>query len=300
MMQIPPELRAKVEGASNNELLPPVSTGGGIDLVDVMGKARRSVNGVVIPLEIKPSSQSLRLLQQQANAFQQQAENKGFDQAAKDAGYKVIADAPPALKKGAPIFSSPAFVAWIFNAKKGDVSAPLKIADAKATIVAQLTDIQEAGPQPIEQVKPQIKSAIVQTKAVNLAAARAQRARAAIGQNGDIAAGAAALGDTTAKPLTLSLGPAESVSGLPQGEYVVNNAAFSMKPGQVSEPLKGQNGYYIAKLIDVKPATDDMLKAQKQTLLSSLLQEKRQRFFMTWLENRKASAAVVDYREHRQ
>lgn len=298
-MQVPPELRGKFESASGQELLSPVATAGGVDLVEILGKARRSVNGVVIPIEVKPSSQSVKLLQQQANGFQQQAENKGFDQAAKDAGYKVISDAPPALKKGAPIFSSPTFVAWIFGAKKGDISAPMKIADAKATIVAQLTDIQEAGPQPLEQVKAQIKSAVVQRKAVALVAAKAQKARAAIGPNGDLAAASSAIGDTSAKPITLTMGPAESVSGLPQGEYVVNTAAFAMKPGQVSEPLRGENGYYIAKLIEVKPATDDMLKAQKQTLLSSLLQEKRQRFFMTWLENRKGSAAIVDFREHR-
>jgi parvulin-like peptidyl-prolyl isomerase len=72
-----------------------------------------------------------------------------------------------------------------------------------------------------------------------------------------------------------------------------------MKPGQTSNLLKGENGYYVVKLLEMKPATDEAMKAQRLTLLNSLLQEKRQRFFMTWLDNKKQNAKIVDYRQHR-
>jgi parvulin-like peptidyl-prolyl isomerase len=296
--QFPPELRSAVEAAAPNTLLQPIWAGTGADIIQVLGKARRSLAGVLIPLEIKPSSQTSNMLQQQASAFRERAEKSGFDDAAKAASYRVIADAPPASKKGAPIFSSPAFVNWVFDAKKGEISSPFKLTQVHAIVVAQVTDILEAGPAPIEQVKDRIKQTVVQRKAVDLVMAKAQKVRAAIGNSGNLAAGAALLGDTSAKPLTLTLGPAESVNGLPSGEYVVNNAAFSMKPGEVSNVLKGLEGCYIVKLDDVKPATDEAMKAQRQTLLASLLQEKRQRFFMNWLDNRKASAVIVDYRQH--
>jgi peptidyl-prolyl cis-trans isomerase D len=297
--QFPMEIRPAVEHASVNELLPPISAGGGVDIIQVLGRARRSVIGVVVPVSIKPSSQSMRLLQQQASAFQMQAEKRGFDDAAKDASYKVISDAPAASRKGAPIFSSPSFVAWVFSAKKGDISSPIKISEGKATIVAQVTDIIEAGPRPFEEVKQQLKTTVMQNKAIGLAFARAQKAHAAIGANGDLNAAATATGDSTLRPITVMMGPAESVSGIPSGDYVVNNAAFSMKPGQTSDVLKGQNGCYIVKLIDMKPATDEALAAQKQTLITSLLQEKRQRFFSNWIDSRKESAIVVDFRQHR-
>lgn len=294
--QFPPDINPLVDKAAINEIVGPARSGAGVDIIQVLGKAHRSVAGVVIPIDIKPSSQTTSMLMQQASAFREQASKNGFDEAAKAAGYRVIADAPPVSKKGAPIFSSADFVSWVFDAKKGDVSSPFKLTQIHAVIVAQVTDIIEAGPRPLEEVKDQIKQTIVKKKAVDLVVAKAQKARAAVGTSGDLAAGAQAIGDTS-RPIEVSLGPAESVNGLPTGEYYVNNAAYSMKPGQVSDVIKGENGCYIIKLIDLKPATDQALSAQRQTLLGSLLQEKRQRFLMTWLDNRKASAVIADFRQ---
>jgi parvulin-like peptidyl-prolyl isomerase len=94
------------------------------------------------------------------------------------------------------------------------------------------------------------------------------------------------------------MGPAESTGGLGT-EYAVNNAAFGMKPGDISQPIEGDAGYYIIKLLDMKPADKKAYDAQKTKEFQTLSQEKQQRLFGQWIQNLKDKAEVIDYRSHR-
>src|SRR5207248_3122009 len=100
------------------------------------------------------------------------------------------------------------------------------------------------------------------------------------------------------KPFVVTMGPAESVGNLGT-EYVVNNAAFSMKAGEISQPVIGENGIYIIKLLELKPAEKGAYEAQKTEEFKNLSQEKQQRFFNKWLDDLKDEAKIVDYRSHR-
>ncbi|MEP7235341.1 MAG: peptidyl-prolyl cis-trans isomerase, partial [Ignavibacteriota bacterium] len=101
--------------------------------------------------------------------------------------------------------------------------------------------------------------------------------------------------DSTLRPSQITFGPAESAPGLGT-EYAVNNAAFSMKPGEISQPIQGENGYFIFKLIDIRAADKAQYEAQKTKEFQSLSQENQQRFFGQWLQELKDKAKVVDYR----
>jgi parvulin-like peptidyl-prolyl isomerase len=92
------------------------------------------------------------------------------------------------------------------------------------------------------------------------------------------------------------MGPAESVNGLPTGEYVINNWAYSAQPGTVSPPLKGEHGYYIAKVIGRNVPTEQQFLAVKPRIVQSLLEEKEQRLLMGWMEIQKQNATIIDYR----
>ncbi len=292
----PFDFRSAIVHASKGDLLGPLESPRGYDIIQVMGRAEKAwlVSGV--QLAVKPSHQTLQLEQQMANIFRENAQKNGFDQAATAGGYHVITDAPPVSKKGEPIFSSYEFVDWVFQSSKGDISPALKLSRVNAVIVAQLSDITPEGPKPLADVKNQIAEQLALNKQIAGLSSRAQQVRTAIGPNGDLSAPATSLGDATLAPITVLMGPAESVNGLPTAEYVINNWAYSAQPGTISPPLKGEHGYYIAKLMGRTIPTQKDFEAAKPNIVKTITQEKEQRMMMDWMSNLKAHATIVDYR----
>ena len=70
-----------------------------------------------------------------------------------------------------------------------------------------------------------------------------------------------------------------------RGETVppFDKAAFSLKKGELSQPVKTQYGYHIIEaLSDVKPASQTPLKDVKEQIRQQLLQEKRQQAITDW------------------
>ncbi len=291
----PLTFRPLIGSATNGELIGPLESPRGFDILQVMMHTRTVWGIVSLSLVVKPSHQTLELESQMANIFREQAQKIGFDKAASAAGYHVIANAPPVSRKGAPIFSSHLFVDWVFEANKDDISTPLKLLKSGSIIVSQLTQIIPAGPKPLADVKSQIAQDLALRKAVDALAPRAQQVRAAIG-SGDLSVAATSMADPSLAPITVLMGPAESVNGLPTSEYAINNWAFSAEPGTVSPPLKGEHGYYIVKLMGRTIPTEKEFEAAKPQIVKQVLQEKEQRVLMDWIDNQKQHATIEDYR----
>src|ERR687897_316011 len=70
-----------------------------------------------------------------------------------------------------------------------------------------------------------------------------------------------------------------------KGETVppFDKAAFSMKKGEISQPIKTQFGFHIIEILgDIKPATTTPLKDVKEQIRQQLLQERRQKAISDW------------------
>ena len=293
---LPPSFRKAIATAAPGAMVGPLESPRGYDIMQVEQHSQKAWAVVGVPLPVKPSHETLEIESQDANLFRDNATKHGFDKAASQGGYQVITNAPPVTRKGTPIFSSDEFVDWCFESSKGDISSPFKLASVRAIIVAQLTEITPAGPKPLPEVKSQIAEALALRKAVAALAPRAQQVRAMIGPAGDISTAATAAGDPSLAPITVMMGPAESVNGLPTGEYVINNWAYSAQPGTVSPPLKGEHGYYIAKVVGRNIPTEKDFLAVKPRIVQSLIQEKEQRLLSGWMDIQKQNATIVDYR----
>lgn len=280
--------------AAIGSIVPPVESQFGIHIIQVLGKSNRTLRVAMVPVSIKASSQTSRLMMQQAKVFREQAEKNGFEQAAKAAGYRVISDAPPAEKKGTPLLGIRQLNDWAFGASKGDISEPMRSTAYHVTVVAKLVDVIPAGARPFDEAKDQIRNIVAHQKMLDDYSSRVAQIRSTIGPGEDLSKLGQA--DTTLKPKTVSFGPAESVGELGGTEYAVNNAAFHMKPGEISGPIKGQSAYFIIKLLNVAQPTQQEMDQAKTSLLPQLMREKQQRFIQQWIMNVKEKADIVDYR----
>lgn len=291
-----PEFEAAAMKAPIGQLEGPIETVAGYHIFQVLGRTRKNLKLATISITPRSSSTTQKMVLQQANLFHEKAKKEGFDQAAQTSNLRVQSDVPPITRKGQPLFGYRPWTNYLFELSAGDITAPVRIPAAKLVVVAQVTESQAEGIKPLDSlIKDQIKNVIAKRKAIEAMAPRAKEIRGMLNPGDDLAKIGAV--DTNLKPFTVSAGPAESVGGLGT-EYSVNIAAFNMKPGEISQPIMGDAGYYIIKLLDLKQADKQMFEAQKTKQFETLSQEKQQRFFGQWLENLKSKATIVDYRSH--
>ncbi len=283
-----------VNGAPLHIVMAPVETQFGFHIIEVLDKTQRKPIVAMATIPLKASSQTTRMLAQQAVVFKDQAGKKGFDQAAKDMNQRVITEAPPISKKGQPLFGSMAFNNYMLELATGDISEPMKVPQMHATVVAQVVEDIAKGVVPMDdKIKDYVKKQLGRKKFVASASARAKELRGMVG-NGESLDKLGAI-DSNFRPRALSFGPAESAPGLGT-EYAVNNAAFSMKPGQISDPIVGDYAVYLIQLVAIAPADKQMFEGQRLAMMQKLGQEKNRRFVETWFNKLKDDAKVIDYR----
>ena len=72
--------------------------------------------------------------------------------------------------------------------------------------------------------------------------------------------------------------------------------ALTMKPGDISEPVRGLRGYFIFQLTEKTPFDSTAYQAQAGTLRSNVIQEKKTASLNAWLAEIKEQADIVDNR----
>ena len=289
-----PQFTMAVLKAPLNTVTEPVETQFGFHIIEVLATTQRKPIVAMVNVPLHASSQTTRMIEQQARVFREQASQKGFDQAAKDMNTRVISEAPPVSKKGQPLFGSFPFTNYILELKVGDITEPVKVNQVGATVVAQVVEDIPKGVVPMDdKIKDYIKKTLSRRKFVASAAAKAKQLRAMISPGESLEK----LGsvDSNYKPKIITMGPAESVAGLGT-EYAVNTAAFALKPGETSAPIKGESAYYIIQLMSIAPASKESFEMSKPMVYQKLDAEKKERFFKEWYAKLKDEAKISDYR----
>jgi len=72
----------------------------------------------------------------------------------------------------------------------------------------------------------------------------------------------------------------------------VEDAAYSLSPGQTSAPVKSQYGYHIIRLEKKKAASEQTLEDHREHVSSILQQAKWQQLRPTWLQGLMINAMV--------
>ncbi len=77
----------------------------------------------------------------------------------------------------------------------------------------------------------------------------------------------------------------------PRGKMVpeFEEKAFSLKVGEVSDPVKSDHGYHIIEVLDKKKAKKAKFKDHKDEVKDKLIDEKMQTEYVTWLDEKRES-----------
>lgn len=74
------------------------------------------------------------------------------------------------------------------------------------------------------------------------------------------------------------------------------SAAFGLDPGNVSNPVTGNNGVYLIRLIKKDPFDEELYLERRSEIAARIIQQKRQSAFSSWLQQLRNSADIEDYR----
>ena len=74
-------------------------------------------------------------------------------------------------------------------------------------------------------------------------------------------------------------------------------AAISLKPGEVSKPVKTRFGYHVIKLIDIKKGEPANFEQSKESIKRQLMGEKRKKIFETFVDKLKETYKVTTHDE---
>jgi peptidyl-prolyl cis-trans isomerase D len=238
----------------------------GVHLIEVLdkGAASKQVQVATLERKIEPSQKTYDALYNKANQFAA-ANNTGelFDNACSKQGLnKRIADNIKENDKAIPgLDQARELVRWAYKSTKGEISKAFTISDKY--VIAHLVGIKEKGFLTLEDVKPTVTAAVKKEKKAEMLIEKFTKL-----------AGSATTLEDVAQKLNATVQEAEKVSlsstflAASGNEPRVAGNAFAMKQGQLSKPIKGDNGVYViaVKSFTEIPVTKDYEANRKQIL----------------------------------
>lgn len=277
------------------EILKPVKTSFGYHIIKVTGRSNSDFVVEKIVNKVKPSASTVENAFQDATDFAAEADSKGFESQAKGFGYKVIES--PAFAKEARfvpgVGENQRLVDFAFDNGVNDVSPVIKI--QSGYIVAEVSEVIKPGVRKFEEVEASLQPAVMQEKKVAVTKGIADKIEQNI-KSKNMPLNEAIAGIKEARLDTSGVfTPSQGIPKIGR-DYAFADAALHAKINTVTDPVKGQRGYYIIKVISRNDFDKSAYAIQRNSIRNNLLQEKKSRFLNSWIEDLRKDAKIVDNR----
>ena len=177
----------------------------------------------------------------------------------------------------AGIGMSPAIGQTVFTMKEGEVSEPIRTPQGYAIVT--VTGKQDSYIPKVDEVKAKVREDVVTAKAIEKARATAATVAASM-KSGDF--------DKAAKAAGVEVKTTELIArGAPIGDAGVSpkleDAAFALASGAVSDAIVTEKGAAVVKVVERKDTTPDEFAKEKDNIRNELLNDRKQRFFGAYM-----------------
>lgn len=226
-----------------------------------------------------------------ADEFLYFAEENSFDEEANRSGLLIQeAFATKGNTFVSGIGSSQQVLNFLETSGEGDISDPIEL--ATQFVIVRLTEVNEAGFRPMEDVRAQIETQVKNEKRKSITVDNVQNMIAA---NGDLEALSAAA-DKEIQNVDGLAASAMVLTGAGREPKVIGSV-FAMQENELSPAIEGVNGAYVVFVNSIsEPAPNTLDDATASSIRAELEQQINQKYLAVWLDQLKDAADIVDNR----
>lgn len=287
-----PEFEKAVFNGPMGVVQRPVKSGFGYHIIKVTGKNsyKYVVEKIVTPVNASATTKDDR--KNAASDFSYLALKNDFTKEAEIANYKINETTP--FKKDAffipGIGVNKRIIDFAFN---NDVNTISDVFSAQnGYVVVMVSDVINPRVKTFDEVKAQIKPAILKEKKEQKAKALAENIKAQIGNDINKVS---TLFPNVKFDTTGSFKAGGVVPGIGK-DYAFIETGLNEALNKVSAPVKGISGYYLIDVTYRTPFDSSKFSIQKNSIRDKILQQKKGTFFNEWLAKLKKDADIVDNR----
>jgi len=297
MGKMGPDFDAVAFSAKNPGLYGPILSGDGYHVLKIdkyrgTGDAKE-VKASQILIKIERSAETLDDLRLRADGFKEEAREASFKEAA--SVYKLEVDTLDPVIKGVynPILeNNQAAREFLFNRPTGEISPVYS--NRNGLVIFKSLEVKDEGYKPYAEVR---RVLVLSEKRYRQEAKAAEVAAAVyddyLARNDFNAAAAAADLQIRTTPREFTINSFVSSVGR---DYVFTSTAFSLEPGEIAQPVKGDRGYFIIRLDSKKAPSDEEWMAAKSEYMTQMSNERQQQVFSEWIKNARENAKITDFR----
>ena len=290
-----PEFENAAMDGNVGDIIGPIKTQYGFHILKINGKTRKEFKFTELKMTVKAGSRTRDAAKKGAEDFIYSIEEgANIDTLAAILRLPVLATPEVTMDGFIPgAGQNKSLINFGFDSDIGEVDGPFKIQGGYAAYL--LADKIPAGYKNFDSIKTiQIKPKVLMEKKYAILEQVTNDLISKI-QNGD-------LNTLTAIYPNYIIETADSVSvSKPYAkigtDYAFNNVVFNMTSGELSKPIKGNNGYYIVKLKSITPFNQQDYMSKGSEIRNQLMQTKQQAVIQEWLANLQNKADIVDNRD---
>jgi peptidyl-prolyl cis-trans isomerase D len=179
-----------------------------------------------------------------------------------------------------------------FDMKTGEVSGPLRA--SRGFVFETLVAKQDPYVPKVDEVKDRVRDEVVKQKARDLSKQKAAQLAARLKSAPDFEKTAKAAGvEAKTTDLISQDSPIPDLGVAP----AVEDAAFKLAVGSVSDPIATDNGTAVIKVLEKKSVTPEEWTSSKDRFRDELLTDRRNRFFSAYMVKAKQKMKIEVNRE---
>jgi len=262
-----------------------IRTSYGFHIIHVEAKQQARLKPLEeVKVEIEPmlkKQKSATQAQSVAAAVQAMAAKDGFDKTA--AAKNLSVTTTDLITQTGPlpgIGVAPDLMNALFAAKKND--APAIASSPAGPVIFQVTEIQPPQTPTFEQIKAKVEEQFKDQRAQALLAQKTRELSDRAHADHDLNKAAKEVGATVKTSDLVDRNSQIPDVGAMSGQASV---AFTMKPGEISNPIQGGANGVVLKIVEVQEPSAEQIKQDWDKIKEGLLQQKREEYQNLYVEN---------------
>ncbi|MBM2813748.1 MAG: Peptidylprolyl isomerase [Ignavibacteria bacterium] len=282
------------KSAKPGDIIGPVETQFGYHIIHIVEKKSDELKYSEIQIIPKISNVTRNMLKRDAFSIKEQVEKLKipFDTIATRLRKRISESG--FFDKTRPVLGSKYVTDLTFQAKVGEVLEPMELKNF-GYVAIQVSDDRAKGIKPLADVKKDITAKIIVLKKLDILKAKSQELFKKIQQFGTL--DRAFKADPQQFPMQTATDIKDNgvITGLGQ-EVAFTTTASKLPLGKISEPIRGEHGYYIIEVLSREVPDKAKISGSLSQFIETLRGQARSRAFENWFIKLKDEADIQDMR----